>query len=81
MSNSSIKWVALPAVQGKVYADMVMEVLQQHEIPCHLKSFYGSGALGVISGAGMAGANDKIMVPEELYPQAVEILDDMVDHL
>lgn len=80
MSDSSIKWIALPEVRGRVYADMVMEVLKQHEIPCYLKSLYGSGGLGVVSGAGLANASDKIMVPEEFYQQAVEIFDDMADH-
>lgn len=80
MSDSSINWVPLPEVRGKVYADMVMEVLKQHEIPCYLKSLYGSGGLGVVSGAGLANASDKIMVPEEFYQQAVEIFDDMADH-
>jgi hypothetical protein len=79
--NEDTKWVAMPPLQGKVYAEMVMEVLRENEIPCYLQSLFGSGGLGVISGAGLAWAKDKIMVPEDKYEQAMEILESMVDHL
>jgi len=76
-----IHWQALPALAGKVYADMVMEALKQAGIQCYLKSLYGSGGLGVISGAGLAGARDVIMVPEDRFEEALEIMEGMVDHL
>jgi|GEM_PF-2050579 len=79
--GKEIKMKALPAVAGKVYADMVMEALKQAGISCYLKSLYGSGGLGVISGAGLSGARDVIMVPEEKYQEALEIMEGMVDHL
>lgn len=78
--DENIKWVPLPDLPGKVYADMVMEVLKEKEIPCYLRSLFGSGGIGVISGAGMAMARDKIMVPEEYYEEARQILEEMVDH-
>lgn len=81
IEEDNIKWVSLPPVQGKAYAEMVMEVLRQNDIPCYLQSFFGSGAMGVITGAGLPLARDKIMVPEENYEEALEILDSMVDHL
>jgi hypothetical protein len=79
--EKEIRWVALHELPGKVYADMVMEVLKQHNIPCYLKSFSGSGAIGVISGAGLFGSRDKIMVPEDRYDEASEILHSMLDHI
>jgi hypothetical protein len=60
---------------------MVMEVLRQHNIPCYLKSLLGSGGVGVISGAGLFGSREKIMVPEEYYQEAEEILHSMLDHI
>ena len=79
--EKDIKWVALHDLPGKVYADMVMEVLRQHNIPCLLKSLYGSGGVGVVSGAGLVGSRDRIMVPEEYLEQASQILNEMLDHL
>jgi len=82
MSESEdTKWVPLHDLPGKAYADMVMEVLKQKGIPCILKSLYGSGALGVVSGAGLVGSRDRIMVPEEYYEEASAILNEMLDHL
>lgn len=81
MPDSSIKWKPLPDVQGKVYADMVMDVLKQNDIPCYLRSLFGSGGLGVISGAGLSNARDRIMVPDEFYDRALEIMEEMIDHL
>jgi len=79
--EETTKWVALHDLPGKAYADMVMEVLKQHDIPCYLQSLFGSGAMGVISGAGLAGARDRIMVPEDRYEEAAQILNDMLDHI
>ena len=79
--KNKTKWVQLHALPGKAYADMVMEVLRQHDIPCFLRSLFGSGAVGVVSGAGMAGATDVIMVPEDCYEEASQILHDMLDHI
>ena len=82
MSDSdAIKWVPLHDLPGKAYADMVMEVLRQRGIPCILKSLFGSGALGVVSGAGLVGSRDRIMVPEEHYEEAASILNEMLNHL
>ena len=75
------KWIALHDLPGKAYADMVMEVLKQHDIPCYLQSLFGSGAMGVVSGAGLAGARDRIMVPVDRYEEAARILNDMLDHI
>ena len=79
--NKKTKWVPLHELPGKAYADMVMEVLRQHDIPCYLRSLYGSGAIGVISGAGAFGFRDRIMVPEDKFEDAQAILHDMLDHI
>ena len=79
--SDEIKWVPLHELPGKVYADMVMEVLKNRGIPCYLRSLYGSGAIGVISGAGIMGARDKIMVPEDRFEEAQQVLHDMFNHM
>jgi hypothetical protein len=79
--NDGIKWVALHGLPGRAYADMVMEVLKNNGIPCYLKSLYGSGGLGVVGGAGLFGARDQIMVPEDRFQEAESILTDMLNHI
>jgi hypothetical protein len=79
--KSEIKWLPLHSVPGRAYAEMVMEVLKQRGIPCYIRSLFGSGALGTVQGAGLPGAKDHIMVPEERFEEAEEILTDMLDHI
>ena len=79
MDKDRVKWKPLSELPGKAYADMVMEALKNRNIPCYLKSLFGSGAFGVISGAGIPGAGDKIMVPEDKLEEAQQVLNDMFD--
>ncbi|MCX6639123.1 MAG: zinc ribbon domain-containing protein [bacterium] len=73
-----VKWVALPALSGVVYAKMVADVLDQHEIPNYIQSLFGSGGLGIISGAGLAGASARIFVPENRLKEAAEIQNEIM---
>jgi hypothetical protein len=73
-----VKWVALKPLSGMVYAKMVAEVLDQQGIPNYIKSLFGSGAVGVVMGAGFAGASAKIYVPEEHLEEAARIRDEMM---
>ncbi len=79
--RDKVKWVPLHELPGKVYADMVMEVLKSRGIPCYLRSLYGSGAVGVVSGTDLVGSRDLIMVPEEKFEEAQGVLHDMFDHI
>ncbi|MBC8204378.1 DUF2007 domain-containing protein [bacterium] len=81
MTEKETKWVALHDLPGKLYADMVKEALENRGIPCIVRSLFGSGGLGVISGAGAVGFRDRIMVPEEYFEEAQQILTDMMDHI
>jgi len=81
MSENKDKWVSLHELPGRAYAEMVMEVLKQRGIPCYLKSLFGSGALGTVTGAGLIGSGDKIMVPEEYFEEAQSVLHQMLDHI
>ena len=75
------KWVPLHGLPGKVYADMVKEVLENNGIPCVVRSLFGSGGLGVISGAGAVGFHDRIMVPQEHFEEAQRILTEMMNYM
>ncbi len=74
----NIEWVAMNPLSGVVYAKMVSEVLDQRGIPNYIQSLFGSGGLGIISGAGFAGASAKIFVPEENLEEASNIQDEMM---
>lgn len=73
-----VKWVALKPVPGVVYAKMVAEVLDQRRIPNYIQSLFGSGGLGMVTGAGFPGASAKIYVPEDSLAEATEIRDEMM---
>lgn len=73
-----IKWVALEPLPGVVYAKMVAEVLDQRQIPNYIQSLFGSGGLGMITGAGFAGSSARIYVPEDRLEEATEIRDQMM---
>jgi hypothetical protein len=73
-----VKWVALKALPGLIYAKMVAEVLDQRGIPNYIQSLFGSGGLGVITGADFAGASAKIYVPQTHLQEAAAVQDDMM---
>jgi hypothetical protein len=76
--SEDVTWTALKPLPGVVYAKMVAEVLEQRDIPNYIQSLFGSGGLGVVSGADFAGASAKIFVPEERLDEATAIRDDMM---
>ena len=73
-----VEWVPLRPLPGMIYAKMVAEVLDQHDIPNYIQSLYGSGGLGVISGDDFPGADARLWVPEPFLQEANAILDDMM---
>jgi uncharacterized OB-fold protein len=74
-----VKWVALPELPGVVFAQMVVEVLEQEDIPAYIQSLWSSGAMGVITTTSMPGVTAKIFVPEPEYERAKQIQDSMMD--
>lgn len=78
IENEDVRWTALKPLPGIVYAKMVTVVLDQRNIPNYIQSLFGSGGLGVVSGADYAGASAKIYVPEEFLDEATVIRDDMM---
>jgi hypothetical protein len=78
MSNA--RFVPMPGLPGKVYAEMVREVLMQKGIPCYLRSDGLIDSYG-ISGTGPVNRGVRIFVPEDALEEAVDIQRQMMDHI
>ncbi len=72
-----INWIALQTIEGRIYADMVAEVLSNENIPHYIKSDWMSSALS-ITGANLVGSKVKIMVPESDLTAASAIMKDII---
>lgn len=77
---ADIKFVAMPGLPGRVYADMVKGVLEQRGIPCYIRSEGLMDTIGV-SGTGPINRGVKIYVPEDRLEECVEIQHGMLDHI
>ena len=77
---ADIRFVPMPGLPGKVYAEMVREVLVQKGIPCYMRSDGLSDSLG-ISGTGTLNRNVRIYVPEDALEEAIQIQQQMLDHI
>ena len=73
-----VDWVALKPVPGMIYAKMVAEVLDQRGIPNYIQSLFGSGGLGIVTGADFAGSSAKIYVPENRLKEATDVQNEMM---
>ena len=74
-----IRFVALPNLPGKVYAEMIREVLRQKGIPCYLRS---SGIIDAYGISGMpVGDSVRIFVPEDRLEECKDIQHNMLDHI
>lgn len=65
-------WVEAGELSGKVYADMVAEMLDQNDIPHFMKSDFMTTAFS-ISSSEAPGAKVKLFVPEA-YKEKAELL-------
>lgn len=73
---NEVTWVALDPLEGKVYADMVSEALNNAGIPNYIKSDWAESAFN-IEAVRMAGMTVKLFVPEEYKDKAEQILHDI----
>lgn len=73
-------WVPLRGVPGKVYAEMVTEILDKEEIPNYIKSDPLSTAY-LTAGASTISGNSVIYVPEKNKDKAEGILFQILDHI
>ena len=71
-----ISWVKLGPVSGKIFADMIADVLSQKKIPHYLKADFLTSALGIQSG-NMIGSKVFVFVPEEFKGKTNKIIEDI----
>ena len=74
----NINWVNVKEVLGKVFGEMMGEVLDSAEIPYFLKSDWSASAYN-ISAAGLAGSYVQVYVPENFCDKANNLLTELMD--
>jgi len=72
LQNSDLKWTALPDIQGKIYADMITDILNQKSIPNYARMDWVFSAY-LVDGANLPGQKIKIFVPKKKLKQALSI--------
>jgi hypothetical protein len=79
-SVPDIRFVPLPGVPGRAYAEMVKHVLDRRGIPCYIHSSGVDGAYA-IGAAQVAGAEARLFVPEDRLDECVALQQGMLDHI
>ena len=74
----NINWVKVKEVPGKVFGEMMGEVLDSAEIPYFLKSDWSASAYN-IAAAGLAGSYVQVYVPENFFDKANNLLTGLMD--
>ena len=74
----NINWVKVKELPGKVFGEMMGEVLDSAEIPYFLKSDW-SGSAYNIAAAGLAGSYVQVYVPENFCDKANNLLTGLMD--
>ena len=74
----NINWVKVKEVPGKVFGEMMGEVLDSAEIPYFLKSDWLASAYN-IAAAGLAGSYVQVYVPENFCDMATNLLTELMD--
>ena len=65
-------WKLLPKFEGRLYADMIIEIFNKKDIPYYVKTNWTSSAYGV-QGIGISSDLVRIYVPELSHKEASEI--------
>ena len=71
-----ISWVKLGPVSGKIFADMIADILSQNKIPHYLKADFLTSAFGIQSG-NMIGSKVFVFVPEGFQEKTNKIIEDI----
>lgn len=66
-------WVPLEPINGSIYADMIVEILNSEEIPHYVKNDWSSSALST-SGTDLVNNIVRIFVPEHFQKKAAQVL-------
>ncbi len=73
------KWVPLHSQPGRIYSEMVKEVLEKKGIPCILEP--GNISALAVKATSVTGDESTLWVPEKYLDEANEILNQMLDHI
>jgi len=76
----NVKFIPLPGLPGRVYAEMIKEVFEKEGIPCYIRSGGITDGFN-IDAAGPAGENTFIYVPEDRVEECERIQHQMLDHI
>ena len=74
----NINWVKVKELPGKVFGEMMGEVLDSAEIPYFLKSDWSASAYN-IAAAGLAGSYVQVYVQENICDKANNLLTGLMD--
>ena len=74
----NINWVKVKEVPGKVFGEMMGEVLDSEGIPYFLKSDWSASAYNIAT-AGLAGTYVQVYVPENFCDKANNLLTELMD--
>ena len=74
-----IKFVPLPNLPGRIYAEMVKGALEEREIPCYLRGEGVSDAYQFSGNLPLSGV--KLYVPEDKFEECMEIQHQMLNHI
>lgn len=72
-------WISIADFNGAVIADMAVEILKDHDIPCYTKGDFLSSAYGIQS-IGLLGSLVKLYIPEPFKSQAKELLEGIISN-
>ena len=76
-SLENINWVKVKELPGKVFGEMMGQVLDSAEIPYFLKSDWSASAYN-IAPAGLVGSYVQVYVPENFYDKADSLLNENI---
>jgi len=76
----NIRFIPLPDLPGRVYADMVKITLDEMGIPCYIRSDGLMDTIGV-TGTGLMNKGVRIFVPEDRVDECLSIQHQMMDHI
>lgn len=75
-----MRFVPMPGLPGRVYAEMVKSVLEKQGIPCYIRADGMTDTLG-ISGTSPAAGTVRIFVPEDQLEACIDIQQHMLNHI
>lgn len=79
-TSSNIRFVPLPNLPGRIYTEMVKEVLDQKGIPCYIQAESVGGVLRT-AGTGFPSSSTMLYVPEDKLEECIQIQHQMLDHI